>query len=172
DDGGTVVVPAAHDHPVADGHDAQLVQRRADLVEHGERQLHPLPVVGDGELAGDRHLVGAVLDPRPVLADALDDPRGQRGGRRGLDDPVLDRRRPGGADEAGRGHGATRSPAAPAGLSPAAGSPTSWAWMAVMATVLTMSRTVAPRDRSLTGLASPWSTGPIATAPADRCTAL
>ncbi len=41
-----------------------------------------------------------------------------------------------------------------------------------MATVLTMSSTSAPRDRSLTGLRSPCSTGPIAIAPALRCTAL
>ena len=47
-----------------------------------------------------------------------------------------------------------------------------WAWMAVMATVLTMSGTVQPRDRSLTGRRRPWSTGPIATASAERCTAL
>ena len=47
-----------------------------------------------------------------------------------------------------------------------------WAWIAVMATVLTMSWTSAPRERSLTGLRSPCSTGPTATAPAERCTAL
>ena len=46
------------------------------------------------------------------------------------------------------------------------------AWIAVMATVLTMSSTSAPRDRSLTGLFRPCSTGPIAIAPALRCTAL
>ncbi len=46
------------------------------------------------------------------------------------------------------------------------------AWIAVMATVFTMSATSAPRDRSLTGLARPCSTGPMATAPALRCTAL
>lgn len=46
------------------------------------------------------------------------------------------------------------------------------AWIAVMATVVTMSCTVAPRERSLTGFARPWRTGPIATAPAERCTAL
>ena len=39
------------------------------------------------------------------------------------------------------------------------------AWIAVIATVLTMSRTSAPRERSLTGLRRPCSTGPIATAP-------
>ena len=47
-----------------------------------------------------------------------------------------------------------------------------WAWMAVMAMVLTMSSTNAPRERSLTGLLSPCRTGPTASAPADRCTAL
>ena len=47
-----------------------------------------------------------------------------------------------------------------------------WAWIAVMAMVLTMSRTEAPRDRSLTGLRSPWRIGPTASAPAERCTAL
>ena len=42
----------------------------------------------------------------------------------------------------------------------------------MIATVLTMSSTNAPRDRSLTGLFRPCSTGPIAMAPALRCTAL
>jgi hypothetical protein len=47
-----------------------------------------------------------------------------------------------------------------------------WAWIAVIATVFTMSATVAPRERSFTGLFSPCSTGPMATAPALRWTAL
>ena len=47
-----------------------------------------------------------------------------------------------------------------------------WAWMAVMATVLTISVTVQPRERSLTGLRRPCMTGPMATAPAERWTAL
>ena len=47
-----------------------------------------------------------------------------------------------------------------------------WAWIAVIATVFTMSRTVAPRDRSFTGLRSPCRIGPTASAPAERCTAL
>ena len=38
------------------------------------------------------------------------------------------------------------------------------AWIAVIATVLTMSCTVAPRERSLTGLLRPCSTGPMAIA--------
>ena len=44
--------------------------------------------------------------------------------------------------------------------------------MAVIATVLTMSVTVQPRLRSFTGLRSPCRTGPIATACAERWTAL
>jgi hypothetical protein len=48
----------------------------------------------------------------------------------------------------------------------------SCAWMAVMATVLTMSVTVQPRLRSFTGLLRPCNTGPTATALAERCTAL
>ena len=46
------------------------------------------------------------------------------------------------------------------------------ALIAVIAIVLTMSLTSAPRERSLTGLLRPCSTGPIASAPAERCTAL
>ncbi len=46
------------------------------------------------------------------------------------------------------------------------------AWIAVIATVLTMSCTSAPRERSFTGLLRPWRTGPTATAPAERWTAL
>ena len=46
------------------------------------------------------------------------------------------------------------------------------AWTAVIATVFTMSDISAPRDRSLTGLRSPCSTGPMAMALALRCTAL
>ena len=48
----------------------------------------------------------------------------------------------------------------------------SLAWMAVTTTVLTTSARVQPRLRSFTGFARPWSTGPMATAPADRWTAL
>src|SRR4029453_4912059 len=47
-----------------------------------------------------------------------------------------------------------------------------WGWIAVIAPVFTMSDISAPRDKSLTGLRSPCSTGPIATALALRCTAL
>ena len=43
-----------------------------------------------------------------------------------------------------------------------------WACIAVMATVLTISVTVHPRLRSLTGLFKPCNTGPIATPPDVR----
>src|SRR5690606_31185761 len=55
---------------------------------------------------------------------------------------------------------------------PCCGAAAPCAWIAVIATVLTMSSTSAPRERSLMGLFRPCSTGPIATAPAERCTAL
>ena len=48
----------------------------------------------------------------------------------------------------------------------------SCAWMAVMMIVLRMSSTVQPRERSFTGLFSPWSIGPMAKAPVSRWTAL
>ncbi len=44
--------------------------------------------------------------------------------------------------------------------------------VAVITTVLKISSTVHPRLRSLTGLLSPWSIGPMARAPVSRCTAL
>ncbi len=44
----------------------------------------------------------------------------------------------------------------------------SWAWIAVIATVFTMSVTVAPRLRSVTGRLRPSMTGPMATALAER----
>ena len=83
------------------------------------------------------------------FADFFDEPAGQRF-ERGVEEPVLDRRRAAVQDE---------DHALPA-------------WMAVIAMVLTMSATVAPRDRSLTGFRRPCMTGPIATAPAERWTAL
>ena len=63
-------------------------------------------------------------------------------------------------------------PGVPAGAEGEGGHFSPWAWMAVMATVLTMSVTVQPRERSLTGLRRPCMMGPMATAPAERWTAL
>src|SRR5690606_8907846 len=80
----------------------------------------------------------------------------------------------GGAD--GRGVGDRPSDAHPADVGAlsarSSGDGSSRPWAAVTATVVTMSATVAPRDRSLTGLRSPCSTGPTATAPALRWTPL
>src|SRR4029079_7542083 len=45
-------------------------------------------------------------------------------------------------------------------------------WSAVMAATLIMSSAVAPRERSLHGRRSPCTIGPIASAPARRCTSL
>src|SRR5690625_4236670 len=90
--------------------------------------------------------------------DTLDEAGGDDDARLRLDELVLDGGGAGVDDEDGGAHCCC-----------------SWvacAWMAVMATVLTMSWTSAPRERSLTGLFRPWRTGPIATAPAERCTAL
>src|SRR5699024_12379350 len=106
-----------------------------------------------------------VGDAPAGLADALDQPAGgDRPGDR-IDQSVFDRRRSGVDHQYVCAH----RPSSPAAASSAA---TCCACTAVMATVLTMSVTVAPRDRSLTGRRSPCSTGPIAIAPAERCTAL
>src|SRR5262245_40956275 len=50
--------------------------------------------------------------------------------------------------------------------------PYSFAWRTVTAAVSTISSTVAPRDRSAIGRASPCKIGPIASHPANRCTSL
>ena len=99
---------------------------------------------------------GAVDERRPGSTDPVDQPGGEDRALAvaDLQQLVLDRRRAGVDDQDGATHRAT------------------WAWIAVIATVFTMSATSAPRDRSLTGLARPCSTGPMATAPALRCTAL
>ncbi len=47
-----------------------------------------------------------------------------------------------------------------------------WACTHVMAMTPTMSCAVQPRDRSFTGAAMPWVTGPKASACARRCTSL
>src|SRR5690606_21591569 len=102
-----------------------------------------------------------VLDAADSEADPLDESRGQRVVRVDVDELVLDRGGAGVDDEDERAHRV-----------PSEGVSSAWAWIAVMATVLTMSWTRAPRDRSLTGLRRPCSTGPTAIAPAERCTAL
>jgi hypothetical protein len=129
------------------------------VVERGDDR-------GEGLLVGrerERPLLG--LPARRVgqlgqlLADALDQPGGEARPAGRVEQLVLDRRRARVEDEDGPAHEPRRVRMA-------------WAWMAVIATVFTMSRTDAPRERSLTGLARPCRTGPIATAPAERWTAL
>ena len=117
--------------------------------------------VGDDPIDG----VGVVGDA-PLLTDAFDDAVDQRGVVVG-EQPVLQRRRP--RVEHEHPH-QTPAPCSCCVLAAAAAS--CCAWMAVMATVLTMSGIVQPRDRSFTGLFRPWRTGPTATAPAERWTAL
>ena len=105
-------------------------------------------------------LWAGVVDPAARFPDPLDEPGPYRVAAGDLDQGVLQRRGAGVDDEHVTAHDA----------GPSAGASGRCAWMAVIATVLTMSRTVAPRDRSFTGLRSPCRTGPTATAPADRCT--
>src|SRR5690606_16886500 len=148
-------VAAVH-HPVADGGDARLRDRPSDLLEQAPEDGQRLAVVRHGDVALDRLAVRLLRDRPLGLADALDDARDLHVAGRGVEELVLQRRRAGVEDQDGA-HAVASSPCA---------------WMAVIATVFTMSSTSAPRDRSLTGLFRPCSTGPTATAPAERCTAL
>ncbi len=151
---------AALDHPVADAEQVRAVERGAVRVELPQQPAEGVLVVGDHATLDDGLDAGRlVLRLAGRLADALD--QAGREGRAGVDvdELVLEARRAGVDDEDGAGH--ARCPAASA-----------CAWIAVIAMVLTMSLTSAPRERSLTGLFSPCSTGPIASAPAERCTAL
>ena len=152
---GSVNVGTAVDHPVADGEQAEPAEVGPVLPQGGAGGVERLGVVA----AGDVLLVGPA---RRTCAGAGRVHRSARRGRSRAVSPVsasstwyLSEDDPALTTRTGRGVG-HQAPA----------------WTAVMATVLTMSRTRAPRDRSLTGRLSPWSTGPIATADALRCTAL
>ena len=130
------------------------------LVERLERRPQGVVVVGERPLASVRRRRAPRVGERPVvLADPLDEPDGRRV-------PVSASTRLYFSDE--EPALTTRTEVAHAGRHRL----DVCAWMAVIATVLTMSRTVAPRERSLTGLRRPCRTGPTATAPAERCTAL
>src|SRR6478735_3632990 len=143
DDGLGEVGASVHD-PVADG-----AQARCGEVD----------AVGAEVIRHPREGSGVVGDAAAGFADALDGAAGLLLTGLGHDELVLQRRRPGVEHEDGSGGvGHARS--------------CCWAWTAVMATVLTMSSTSAPRERSLTGLRRPCRTGPIATAWALRWTAL
>jgi hypothetical protein len=128
-----------------------LDQRRTVLLERVEHHAEAGGVVGDRQFA---RVIGipTLWQPSRSPADALDETRRER--RLGLDvDELILERRGAAVDDEDDGHALI---------------PCCWfcAWIAVMAIVLTMSSTSAPRDRSLMGLLSPWSTGPMATAPA------
>lgn len=153
DDGRPVEIGPAVHHAVADG-DQAAAEIGARLVEQVERRSQRGVVIGDPVLTGHPALTEREARRRRVLPDALDDAVGQGEPRIRLHQLEFDRRRSRIEDQNSAAH---RSP---------------WAWIAVIATVLTMSSTSAPRDRSLTGLFSPCRTGPMAMAPALRCTAL
>ncbi len=143
--------PADHfDHVVVDS---------GRLGEHVTAVHHPMPDRFDLS-AQSFHLCDNVAERRGMVGDFFDDATRQAFAAVGVDDLVLDRRAAGVEHEHQHRQTVTLQ---------ARSAPT---WMAVITIVLTMSVTVAPRDRSLTGLLSPWSTGPTATAPAERCTAL
>src|SRR5215208_234867 len=159
-------------------HRWRVVQRRKrrQLLELGDQRIvdqrRPIqvraavhhPVAHRDQLGGacvradlvehnaQRRLV--VCDGGPFLTDSLDDAVDKRRARLRLYQLVFHRRR-------------TRIE-----HQDAARHQMSCAWIAVIATVLTMSSTSAPRDRSFTGLFNPCNTGPIAIAPALRWTAL
>ena len=145
--------------PQVGGMDVQLLRQLQYVTERGG-------VVRELRLRGAffRTGTGQVAAAHGQRAHGLTDPLDQRPGQLTLDGGVEDLQLQGGGagvDDEHAGHESLPWR-----------SPTPCAWTAVMATVLTMSSTSAPRDRSLIGLRSPWRTGPIATAPAVRCTAL
>ncbi len=153
--------PAVH-HPVADRGELDVVQRRPVGLERLERRAERVLVGGQRQLLAVLDAVGSGVAEDAARTGGVGDPLRQAHRLAlpglGVEQAVLQRGRPRVDDQDERAH---------AGVSFSC-----WAWMAVIATVLTMSRTVAPRDRSLTGLRSPCSTGPMATAPAERWTAL
>ncbi len=147
--------PAVH-HAVTDRRERVRVEHTR-VGELGERECETRAVIGDPLGAFARLTAGSARQPSLVLADALDEPLREHVSRLGVDELELDRRRARIDDEDSAVHASVSF---------------FCAWIAVIATVLTMSWTSAPRERSLTGLFRPCSTGPTATAPALRCTAL
>jgi hypothetical protein len=122
-----------------------------DRRELSERRLEREHRVERGGVIGERAIddLGAVAQAPGRRADPLDHPGDHRRAGVHVDHRVLQRRRAAIDDEDPH-----------------------WDWIAVIATVLMMSCTVAPRERSLTGWLSPCRTGPMAIAPALRWTAL
>ncbi|SKV90778.1 Uncharacterised protein [Mycobacteroides abscessus subsp. abscessus] len=123
-------------------------------VHHAVTDYHHITGIDGVEDQPQRLFVVADL----LLADALHQSVSNHSARFRLDELIFD-----------RGRAAVEDQNRPAGAHDCF---LSCAWIAVMATVLTMSSTNAPRERSLMGLRSPCRTGPMAMAPALRCTAL
>ncbi len=146
-------VAAVHD-PVTHRREGVAVDRRPVAVEGAEGRAQRVLEVLDATLLGVVLAADRVREPPAVLADPLDRPGRLGDAGAAVEEAVLQGRRPRVEDQHPVRHDR------------------SWAWIAVIATVLTMSRTNAPRERSLTGLRRPCSTGPTASAPAERCTAL
>src|SRR5690606_8572313 len=162
-DGGPGEPVAALDDAVADGDEVPRVQGRAVLGEVPQQHAHAGLVVPQLRLEGRPAVRAVVPDGAHGLPDPLEQPDGERLLGLDVDQLVLDRRRSRVDDQDVLAHMLSFVLVVPA---------TACAWMAVMATVLTMSCTSAPRERSFTGLRSPCRTGPMATAPAERCTAV
>ena len=149
------------DHPVPDSQEIGRPFDHRCLGGQAQDEPKPLLVIGDPLAAhGLLDLAGGFVDPVNMPALLFPNPVEEAGGDDGeigsLEDLILNR-------TAFRvDHHDFQLPA-----------PFSCcAWMAVIATVFTMSVTVAPRLRSFTGRLSPCMTGPMAAALADRWTAL
>ena len=167
DEGRAGEVLAALDDAVADGDDVGVLEGGPLLLEEAQDLGQAESVVRDGLLDDELLAVVLVRDDAGRVADLLDVAVGEVLTGVRVDEGVLDGGRARVDDEDGaRGHEWPFVRVWSVGVDQA------WAWTAVMATVLMMSSTRAPRDRSLTGLLRPWRTGPMATAPEERCTAL
>ena len=99
DQGRAVEVLSPLDYAVADGLDRSVCQRRADLLKQAEHGFHSHRVIGNGAIDLPAFFAVFVLDAAGLLADALDEPRGDLLARAGVDQLVLDRRAAGVDDE-------------------------------------------------------------------------
>lgn len=144
------------DDAVADGLD--LLRRREDPLAPGkglQDQRHAFFVVGDLALQPPDLVGVVVLDGAAFFPDPLDQPPGNHAFFGHLVELVLDRRTAAVDDQDLHRMGSLHFSAQ--------------ACARQTAVVATISSTLAPRERSLIGLANPWRNGPIAFAPAMYC---